>query len=301
MTNSRRAELIRCHPRARTAGLAVVAFAVVAFVATACGGGGSGGSSSANAVAHLGKTTTTSTANSGPSGAGASAGGAANPTKAGTRILMFSACMRAHGVPNFPNPTISGNSVSLAITPSISGNPDFKRAQAACQHLLPGRPTAQHFTTAQQADYVKASACMRAHGINGFPDPDFSARDLQLAAGHEPQYPPVRGRSSYMSKPDPERSPVQLDRRKPMSSMRSFHLRPTAPDHCAVDKVALLKVSAINSARPQRDGRVIRRSKRLSPPCNRPSCKTCLRASEMSKRSRAQRPLGHGQRRSTSE
>jgi hypothetical protein len=196
MTNSRRAELIRGHPRARTAGLAVVAFAVVAFVATACGGGGSGGSSSANAVAHLGKTTTTSTANSGPSGAGAaagagaSAGGAANPTKAGTRILMFSACMRAHGVPNFPNPTISGNSVSLEITPSISGNPDFKRAQAACQHLLPARPTAQHFTTAQQADYVKASACMRAHGINGFPDPDFSGPGIfNLPQGMNPSTP----------------------------------------------------------------------------------------------------------------
>lgn len=31
------------------------------------------------------------------------------------------------------------------------------KAQQTCQYLLPGKPTTQHFTTAQQADYVKAA------------------------------------------------------------------------------------------------------------------------------------------------
>ena len=102
----------------------------LAFVAAACGGGGSHGS--ADAVAHLG--TTTSTAASGPS-AGPGPGG--NPAKMGGDLMKYASCMRSHGVSDFPNPIISGNSVGLEINPTIAGSPDFKTAQAACQHLLP--------------------------------------------------------------------------------------------------------------------------------------------------------------------
>lgn len=159
--------------RAWRGGLRTLAVSGLALVAAACGGGGSHGS--ANAVAHLG--TTTSTAGSAP-GAGPAPGG--GPTKIGADLMKYSSCMRAHGVADFPNPVISANSVGLQINPSIVGSPDFKTAQAACQHLLPVRPTAQNFTTAQQADYLKAAQCMRAHGINGFPDPDFSGGGIRF-------------------------------------------------------------------------------------------------------------------------
>ncbi len=145
----------------------------LAFVAAACGGGGSHGS--ADAVAHLG--TTTSTAASGPS-AGPGPGG--NPAKMGGDLMKYASCMRSHGVSDFPNPIISGNSVGLEINPTIAGSPDFKTAQAACQHLLPVRPTAQNFSTAQQADYLKAAQCMRSHGINGFPDPTFAGGGVRF-------------------------------------------------------------------------------------------------------------------------
>jgi hypothetical protein len=177
MTRSRRADVSGSHRRAWTASLAAVAFSVVAVVATACGGGGSNGS--ANAVAHLGTTTTTSGAGA-AAGASASAGGAPNPTKIGAGLMKFSSCMRSHGVPNFPTPQISGNGVSLQVTPNVAGSPQFKKASLTCQHYLPKRPTSQNFTTAQEADYLKAAQCMRAHGINGFPDPDFSGGGVQF-------------------------------------------------------------------------------------------------------------------------
>jgi hypothetical protein len=180
MTRSRRAELIGSHRRTWTAGLAVFAFSAVAVVASACGGGGSGaGGSSANAVAHLGTTTTTSGAGA-AAGAGASAGGGPNAEKIGADLTRFSSCMQAHGVPNFPNPQFTGNGVNLRITPNIANEPQFKKAQQTCQKYLPKSPAAQHFTTAQQADYVKAAQCMRAHGINGFPDPDFSGGGVRF-------------------------------------------------------------------------------------------------------------------------
>ena len=60
--------------------------------------------------------------------------------------LKFSACMRSHGVPNFPDPEFhSGGGVGIRIG-SKKGNPSgidpnspqFKAAQKACQSDLPG-------------------------------------------------------------------------------------------------------------------------------------------------------------------
>jgi hypothetical protein len=106
-------------------------------------------------------------------------------------VLKFVACMRSHGVVNFPEPIVSGDQVSIRITPSIAGEPRFKSAQAFCQSLLPGKGQGASFTTQQQADYLKAAACMRAHGIVGFPDPNFSGGgvDFPLPPGMKANAP----------------------------------------------------------------------------------------------------------------
>ena len=74
------------------------------------------------------------------SGGPASAGPAAFQAN-----LAFARCIRAHGVPNFPEPTNSSESFHIRSSESfhISGHPNGKvtgpRAQAvdACKHLLP--------------------------------------------------------------------------------------------------------------------------------------------------------------------
>jgi hypothetical protein len=91
----------------------------------------------------------------------------------------FSACMRQHGVSNFPDPVVhtTGNSqsVGIRIDPTISGSPAFKSAQTACQGIMGGPPNSAQ----QQArihykieHYVAFAACMRRHGIASFPDPN---------------------------------------------------------------------------------------------------------------------------------
>jgi hypothetical protein len=55
--------------------------------------------------------------------------------------LRFAACIRSHGVPNFPDPKLSGNG-DLAMGPGAKSNvnpssPRFKAAEA-CEHLLRG-------------------------------------------------------------------------------------------------------------------------------------------------------------------
>ena len=62
------------------------------------------------------------------------------------QALAFSACMRRHGIPSFPDPTFSGGHVQLSIKgDSGSGldpkSPKFQAAQKACQGNLPGAKT----------------------------------------------------------------------------------------------------------------------------------------------------------------
>ena len=93
--------------------------------------------------------------------------------------------MRTHGEPNMPNPVRQGRSVNIAIHPGSGvdpGSEQFNAAFKACKHLAspgkgsaPGGPT---ITPADQADYLKAVACMRSHGFPKFPDPVFQGNNV---------------------------------------------------------------------------------------------------------------------------
>jgi hypothetical protein len=77
-------------------------------------------------------------------------GSSSAPLSASRRAaaLRFSACMRTHGVPNFPDPKFAGGGVQIAISPASGINPAspaFTKAQAACGSLIgragPGGPS----------------------------------------------------------------------------------------------------------------------------------------------------------------
>jgi hypothetical protein len=54
------------------------------------------------------------------------------------QALKFSACMRSHGEPNFPDPAANG---SLTLPSGMNAeSPQFQRAAKACQSLRPGNP-----------------------------------------------------------------------------------------------------------------------------------------------------------------
>jgi hypothetical protein len=53
--------------------------------------------------------------------------------------LKYSACMRSHGLPSFPDPVFSGGGVQLKVTNIDPNSPQFVAAQKACQSLQPGR------------------------------------------------------------------------------------------------------------------------------------------------------------------
>jgi len=84
-------------------------------------------------------------------------------------LVAFAHCMRAHGVPDFPDPLPDGG---FPRTGGGNADPQAASAMHTCQHLLPPKPV---LSAAQQARVLaqdlKWARCMRAHGFPGFSDP----------------------------------------------------------------------------------------------------------------------------------
>jgi hypothetical protein len=66
-------------------------------------------------------------------------------------MLQFTACMRTHGIPDFPDPVVDSQGVTSGISPASKGDldphsPRFQAAQHACgkymreagKHIPPG-------------------------------------------------------------------------------------------------------------------------------------------------------------------
>jgi hypothetical protein len=60
------------------------------------------------------------------------------PTRDQQDYLRAAACMRSHGITNFPDPTFSGGNVNFPIPSSINSNStQFNQARQTCQKLIP--------------------------------------------------------------------------------------------------------------------------------------------------------------------
>jgi hypothetical protein len=93
-----------------------------------------------------------------------------NPT-AGSAALRFARCMRGHGVPNFADPTVSGGQPTINNPPDPK-SPAFRAAQPACGPLPAGFPgVTGPVPEARKLAMLRLARCMRAHGIQDFPDP----------------------------------------------------------------------------------------------------------------------------------
>jgi hypothetical protein len=156
----------------RSRHLVIAALALVGFASAAAGCGGGGGATPG--VANIGTSSSSTTSSDGSSSGGSDGGGRrADGAK-------FSACMRAHGVRNFPDPSSGGG---LTIGPGTGINPEsptFQAAEKACRKLLDIKPPSAAEQAKMQEQALAFSACMRAHGVPNFPDPQFSGGGARL-------------------------------------------------------------------------------------------------------------------------
>jgi hypothetical protein len=124
-----------------------------------------------------------------PSGRSSGTDAAATGTPS---AVAYSACMRAHGVANFPDPDSNGNlpkadAHHLGVSSSLLGS-----AQRACQYLLPdggGVINAASIQGCMEAgdcpsalvqqvlsEERRFAGCMRAHGVPRWPDPSIDSK-----------------------------------------------------------------------------------------------------------------------------
>ena len=168
-------------PRRRRRLLLVPAVIGLALAAAACGDG-----SPTAGVASLSVTTT--------SVISATATGGGPPNVAG--LMKYARCIRAHGVSNFPEPNAPPGAARAfkESESAIASTAPFLAAQRACAKYAPARTPPPQITTKDQADYLEAANCMRAHGISGFPDPVFSAGEVNfpIPAGMDTNSTPFR-------------------------------------------------------------------------------------------------------------
>jgi hypothetical protein len=100
--------------------------------------------------------------------------------------LKFASCMRAHGLPSFPDPAARGGGIQIpnSVNPAA---PAFQHALKACRRFTPGGPGGRRASGQQKEAMLQLSQCMRAHGVSGFPDPTSSPpgnpSGFQLAFG----------------------------------------------------------------------------------------------------------------------
>jgi hypothetical protein len=90
--------------------------------------------------------------------------------------LAFARCMRAHGIPNWPDPTSGGvfdKSKLRQLGLSVSRVRAVEERSCKYDFVNGGQPQGQTITRAEQADYLRAAACIRRHGFPDFPDPTF--------------------------------------------------------------------------------------------------------------------------------
>ncbi len=119
-----------------------------------------------------------------PSSAGS--GGAPNATgSTAPSAVGYSACMRSHGVPDYPDPDSSGQLPKGDAQQFGVSTSQYGSAQQACQYLLPtgGSLQQQEYQCMQNSDCPSAlvqqmlgadrrlARCMRSHGVPNFPDP----------------------------------------------------------------------------------------------------------------------------------
>ncbi len=126
-------------------------------------------------------------AGSGPSTTADRTGGSSSgATTALEKATAYAACMRSHGVANFPDPVLTPSGGYGFRTPGIDPKSSaFQSASQTCNALVPGgwETPGQHLTAAQQQQWLNWAKCVRTHGMPDFADPTFSGTEVHISGG----------------------------------------------------------------------------------------------------------------------
>jgi hypothetical protein len=131
----------------------LVALAVVALVGAGC----------SNGSAENGNTGAASSSGT----AGSTGAGGNTKLSARDKAVKFAECMRANGVPHFPDPDSKGEvNFGVDVTKEV-----WLKAVDACKALKPPGALSSTRTPKEQSASLRFAQCVRDHGVKDFPDP----------------------------------------------------------------------------------------------------------------------------------
>jgi len=158
----------------------------------------------------------------------ACSGSPASATAAGatqtSSAVTYSHCMRSRGVPDYPDPAGNGSLPKTSAQALGVSSSRFQAAQSACQPELPAAtsPQQQARQCLQAGDCPRAlvqqmlaadrrfAACMRSHGVPGWPDPTLDSEGRPVfnlvPAGithSQTHSPPISGKLAECGRLDP--------------------------------------------------------------------------------------------------
>jgi hypothetical protein len=118
-------------------------------------------------------TTIAACGSSSPTVSSSSTGSGSNATSS---TLAFSKCMRANGVPNFPDLSgngmrIEGNGQTISVNGISVNAPAFLTARQKCDRYMPHTQPSKAQSAQQTRRGLQFARCMRGHGVPNFPDP----------------------------------------------------------------------------------------------------------------------------------
>ncbi|WP_028058972.1 hypothetical protein [Candidatus Solirubrobacter pratensis] len=111
--------------------------------------------------------TTGSTSSSGTSSTGDTGSDAEKKLTKQEKAVKFAECMRANGVPHFPDPDANGDSnFGVDVSREV-----WLKAVDACKALKPPGALSSKRTPKEQSASLRFAQCVRDNGVKDFPDP----------------------------------------------------------------------------------------------------------------------------------
>jgi hypothetical protein len=105
--------------------------------------------------------------------------------------VAYSACVRSHDVPNYPDPDSTGTLPKLSPEQLGVSRALFEWATSACAHLLHPSDVQGQQALSGMRDFAQ---CMRSHGVTNWPDPTTDSAGQAIFDLHgqiNPASPPV--------------------------------------------------------------------------------------------------------------
>ena len=145
----------------------LVVFGLAGLIGLITAGCGSSASSKTGTASSSGTASSASSTGTTSTGTGTTSSGATTKLTAQEKAVKFAECMRANGVPHFPDPDPKGNSnFGVDVSKEV-----FTKAVDACKALKPPGALSAKRTPKQQSASLRFAQCVRDHGVKDFPDP----------------------------------------------------------------------------------------------------------------------------------